>query len=162
MGRLQDVGCHLSACISRTPPHRLCPELACNWPGGAVGANSLPCTSADVWARQSCNGSSTRTGGGPWGEAGWGARPDALTPPRPRPTSQLCLAPPCSAHSRGVRPCGSCRRRSPPPAARAASPGCGPSRRPRAQVLPSRQRLQQNDENSSGLGKGQAVAGWED
>ena len=88
-------------------------------------------------------------------QGGPAAHPDALTPPQPRLTSQLCLAPPCSAHSPGMRPCWSCRRRSHPACSTCSITRLRPEKAPACTgVLPSRQRLQQNDENSNGLGKG--------
>ena len=79
----------------------------------------------------------------------------APTLPGPPLTSRLCLAPPCSAQSRGVRPCWSRRRRSPPARNRCSTTGRRPEKAPACTgVLPSRRRLQQNNEDRNGLGKG--------
>lgn len=148
---------YLSACTSRIKdrePHGLCPEPACNWPRDAMDANSPPCTSADIWVRQSCNSSSTWIGG-MWGEVGWGCWPRCPTPLGPPLTSWLRLVPPCSAQSRGVRPCWSCRRRSPPACSRCNITRLRPEKAPACTgVLPSRQRLQQNNKDRNRLEKG--------
>lgn len=87
----------------------------------------------------------------------------APTPPGPPLTSRLCLAPLCSAQSRGVRPRWSRRRRSPPACSRCSITGLRPEKAPACTgVRPSRQRLQ-NDEERNGSGKGQKrVERWQD
>lgn len=81
--------------------------------------------------------------------------PYAPTCPGPPRTFRLSFAPPCSAQSRGVRPCWSCRRRSPPACSRCSITRLRPEKAPACTgVLPSRQRLQRNREDRDGLGEG--------
>lgn len=124
-----------------------------------------------MWVRHHCSSSST------W--VGHRVRPGAPTDlddptvPWPLLTSQLRLASPCSAQSRGVRPCWSCSRRSPPACSRCHNTNPRPEKAPACiGVLPSRQRLGQNQRmkkggggggmGDRGKGAGWRLRGWEE